>query len=74
MFLEVLDGAGGFRGLREGLRGWGVWRFWPNFDIKKFNFGGAISYHISHFIILLCYKIQKLSWNHNLERGENGGS
>ena len=57
----------------EGFRGC-VWMFWPNFDIKKINFGGAISYHISHLIILLSYQIQKKSLNNNLERGKIGGS
>ena len=31
----------------------GGWEVWANFHTKKSNFGGAISYHIFHFIILL---------------------
>ena len=56
--LKVFLGFWMVQGVSEDLGGFwgrGVRRFWQHFDIKKFNFGGAISYHISHFIILLYY-------------------
>ena len=43
------------QGVSEDLGGVlrGGWEVWANFHTKKSNFGGAISYHIFHFIILL---------------------
>ena len=49
--LKVFLGFWMVQGVSEDLGG--GWEVLANFHTKKLIFGGAISYHISHFIILL---------------------